>query len=267
MWRTGLFAASFFGLLAILAAATPAWAWGPQGHEAAALIAGRHLSGAARAEVARLLGGAAMMVHDSNWADEIRDRRRDTSSWHYVDIPLTARSYDARRDCPGNDCVVAQIEKHVRVLANRRQGDGARREALRFLIHLAADLHQPLHAEDNDDRGGNQIRVTIGRQRATLHRIWDGAVVEALGRDAAAVAESVERSLSPQERKAWSQGTPAQWAEEAHAIARDQIYPQLQGRNELRLPRDYALRQAAITRMQLAKAGLRLAFLLNTNLK
>jgi len=92
-------------------------------------------------------------------------------------------------------------------------------------------------------------------------------VVEALGRDAAAVAESVERSLSPQERKAWSQGTPAQWAEEAHAIARDQIYPQLQGRHELRLPRDYALRQAAITRMQLAKAGLRLAFLLNTNLK
>ena len=139
------------------------------------------------------------------------------------------------------------------MLANRDLGDGVRREALRFLIYFAADLHQPLHAEDNDDRGGNQIRVTIGRQRVTLHRIWDGAVVEALGRDAGAVANRIERSLSPRERKAWSQGVPAQWAEEAHAIARDRIYPQLQGRHELRLPRDYALRQADITRMQLAR--------------
>jgi len=261
MWRIGLFAAWFCGL------AAPAWAWGPQGHEVVALIAGKHLAGPARAEASRLLGGGAGMVHDSNWADEIRDRRRDTSSWHYVDIPLAARSYDPRRDCRRGDCVVAQIEKDAALLANRRLGDSARREALRFLIHLTADLHQPLHAEDNDDRGGNQIRVSIGRQRATLHRVWDGEVVEALGRDTSGIAGRIDQSLSPQERKSWSQGTPAQWANEAHAIARDRIYPPLQGRYELRLPRDYALRQAEITRMQLAKAGLRLAFLLNTSLK
>jgi hypothetical protein len=99
-----------------------------------------------------------------------------------------------------------------------------------------------------------------------LHRIWDGEVVEALGRSTAGIAAGIEQSLSPQERKAWAQGTPAQWAEEAHAIARDRIYPQLQGRHELRLPRDYAGRQAAITRMQLAKAGLRLARMLNQGL-
>ena len=112
-----------------------------------------------------------------------------------------------------------------------------------------------------------ELGDTIGRQRATLHRIWDGAVVEPLGRETGTIAGGIERSLSPQERKAWSQGTAAQWANEAHAIARDRIYPQLQGRHEIRLPRDYALRQADITRMQLAKASLRLAFLLNTSLK
>jgi hypothetical protein len=204
-----------------------------------------------------------MLVHDSNWADEIRDQRRDTSSWHYVDIPLTARGYDARRDCPDGDCVVAQIQDDFRVLRDRRRGDGARREALRFLIHFVADVHQPLHAEDNDDRGGNQVRVYAGRSRATLHRVWDSDVVEALGPGA---ATRIAQSLSPQEHKAWAQGTPAQWADEAHAIARDSIYPPLQGRHELRLPRDYAWRQAAIVRMQLAKAGLRLAFMLNTAL-
>ena len=259
--------APLFACLLVMFAPLPALAWGPPGHEVAALIAGQHLSGAARAEVGRLLGGGAMLVHDSNWADEIRDRRRDTSPWHYVDIPLQARAYDPKRDCRDGDCVVAQIENDLRVLTNRRIGDGARRDALRFLIHFAADVHQPLHAEDNDDRGGNQVRVYLGRKRATLHRVWDSDVVEALGRDTAAIASDIEQSLSPQERKAWSQGTPAQWADEAHAIARERIYPQLQGRQELRLPRDYAWRQAAITRMQLARAGLRLAWLLNTTLK
>jgi hypothetical protein len=259
MCRAQLFAGLFLALTAV----TPAWAWGPQGHEVVALIASQHLSVGARTEVARLLGGKAMMVHDSNWADEIRDRRRDTSAWHYVDIPLGARGYDPRRDCPNGDCVVAQIEKDRRVLANRRLGDGPRREAMRFLIHLVADLHQPLHAGDNDDRGGNQVRVSIGRTRATLHRIWDGEVVEALGRDSTTVVERIERGLSPSERKSWAAGTPSQWANEAHAIARDRIYPQLAGRRELRLPRDYAWRQAEITRMQLARAGLRLASVLN----
>ena len=231
------------------------------------MIAGRHLSGAAGAEVARLLGGPAMMVQESNWADEIRDRRRDTGSWHYVDIPLTVRGYDARRDCPGGDCVVAQIEKDMRVLANRRLGDAARREALLFLIHFAADVHQPLHAEDNDDRGGNQIRVMIGRKHATLHRVWDSDMVETLGRDTGDIAGRIDQSLSVQERKDCASGTPAQWADEAHAIARDKIYPQLEGQHELRLPRDYAWRQAPIVRMQLARAGLRLAGMLNSILK
>lgn len=245
----------------------PAQAWGPQGHEVVALIAEQQLSAAARAEVARLLGGAAMMVHDSNWADEIRDRRRETSSWHYVDIPLMARGYDPRRDCPDGDCAVAQIENKLRILANRRLGNSARREALRFLIHFVADVHQPLHAENDDDRGGNQVRVTIGRQRATLHRVWDSEVVEVLGQGATDIASNVEHSLSAQERKAWTSGMPTQWANEAHAIARDRIYPTLQGHREVRLPRDYAWRQASIARMQLAKAGLRLAFLLNNSLK
>lgn len=254
-------------LFAWLAGSLPALAWGPQGHEVVALIASQNLSGGSRAEVARLLGGNAMLVHDSNWADEIRDRRRETSAWHYVDIPLAARGYEPRRDCPDNGCVVAQIEKDVGILANRRLGDGPRREALRFLIHFVADVHQPLHAGDNGDRGGNQVRVTLGRYRANLHRIWDGEVVEALGHDAASIAGNIERTLSPQKRKAWTGGMPAQWANEAHAIARDQIYPALQGRRDVRLPRDYAGRQAEITRMQLGKAGLRLAWLLNTTLK
>lgn len=250
-----------------LLATPPAFAWGPEGHEIVALIALGELKPAARAEVTRLLGSPAMMVHDSSWADEIRDQRPDTAPWHYVDIPLEASGYDARRDCRGGACVVGQIERDLPVLRNPRASNAARADALRFLIHFTADVHQPLHAEDNDDKGGNQVRVYLGRQRANLHRVWDAEVIRALGSNPVAVAQSIERSVSPADRKAWAQGTPVGWANEAHALARDVIYPPLHGRRDLRLPRDYADRQAPLTRLLLAKAGIRLAWMLNTALK
>jgi S1/P1 Nuclease len=244
-----------------------ALAWGAEGHEIVALIALRELTPAARAQVAHLLGGAAMLVHDSNWADEIRDQRRSTGAWHYVDIPLQAPGYDPHRDCPNRDCVVAQIENDVRILGDRRLGDGVRAAALRFLIHFAADVHQPLHAEDNNDKGGNAVRVWLGHERINLHRVWDVDVIQPLGFDSAAAADSVARSISPPQRKAWQSGTPAGWANESHAIARDIIYPPLAGRRELRLPRDYVWRQAAVARQQLARAGIRLGWLMNTALR
>ena len=254
-----------FCVLAALLMLTPfpAFAWSPEGHEIVALIAMRELTPAARNQVARLLGSPAMMAHDASWADEIRDRRPGTGPWHYVDIPLEASGYDKNRDCPRANCVVAQIENDLRILADRKLDERMRADALRFLIHFAADIHQPLHAEDHDDKGGNEVRVTLGRERSTLHRVWDSDVVEALGFDSERVAASLEQSIMPSQRKAWAFGTPAQWANEAHAIARDQIYPPLGGRYQLRLPRDYPKAEMAITRTQLSKAGLRLAWLLN----
>ena len=257
----------FLFCAALMLAAQPAFAWGPEGHEIIAALALRELTPAVRSQVARLMGGAAMMVQDSNWADEIRDQRRETGRWHFVDIPLRAEGYDMRRDCPDQACVVAQIEGDRHILANPRLNDATRAEALRFLIHFVGDAHQPLHAEDNDDKGGNDVHVTLGRKRASLHRVWDSEVPEALGRDPDAIAADIARSISPAQRHAWAGGSPAQWADEAHAIARDEIYPPLMNRREVRLPRDYAFREASLARLQLAKAGVRLAWVLNTALK
>src|SRR5471032_2864599 len=100
----------------------PALAWAPLGHQVVAAIAARHLTPAARARVAALLGGeaGAMMVLDSNWADEIRSGRPETSAWHYVNIEIGSGGYNAARDCPGGDCVVAQISRDVGILSDGR---------------------------------------------------------------------------------------------------------------------------------------------------
>src|SRR5471030_179513 len=124
----------------LLALPSPALAWGAEGHEIVAAIAAHELTPRARA--AHLLGGEAMLVLASNWADEIRDQRQGTGRWHFVDIPLAAPGYHPRRDCPDRACVVAQIENDMRILDSRRLNDSTRAEALRFLIHFVADVHQ-----------------------------------------------------------------------------------------------------------------------------
>lgn len=254
--------AAFLSLLPI-----PALAWGAQGHEIVATLALQELSPQARAQVARLLGNPALLIHEASWADEIRDRRPETGRWHYVDIPLNAPAYLAVRDCPRGDCIVAQIAAAQRVLADPRRPTGARAEALRYLIHLVADIHQPLHAVDNDDRGGNQVRIYLRGDRTNLHQLWDSRVVEALGFDSAKVAQDVRRSISLQQRKSWQAGSAAAWATESHTVARDRVYPVLQGRRSLRLPPSYMRDEMPVARQQLAKAGVRLAWLLNTSLK
>lgn len=259
------FVSVLLAFLTLLAPA-PAFAWGVDGHEIVAAVALDMLTPRARGQVAQLLGSPGMMIHDASWADEIRDRRPETGHWHFVDIPLAAAGYDPRRDCAGNDCAVAQIGIDRQILADRHAPRVQRAEALRFLIHFIADVHQPLHAEDDGDKGGNAVHVSLGRERTNLHRVWDNDVVRAFGygRDA---DRRVAAIIGPAQRKAWTVGTPADWANEAHAIARDRIYPNLDGGRSPHLPRDYAWREQAITQVQLAKAAVRLAWVLNTVLK
>ncbi|HVV28392.1 MAG TPA: S1/P1 nuclease [Rhizomicrobium sp.] len=257
---------AFLSLVPVLLPAR-ALAWGAEGHEIIAAVALHELSPPARRQVAALLGSEAMLVHDSNWADEIREQRPQTGPWHYVDIPLGANGYDARRDCGGGDCVVAQIGDDISRLGDRRLPPQARAEALRFLIHFVGDIHQPLHAVDDDDRGGNAVRVYLPGDRTNLHHIWDTEAVEALGPDIAAIADDIVRTTPPVQKKSWQAGDPAAWATESYRIARDGIYPMVRGRHTMRLKPAYLRDEAPIVRLQLAKAGVRLAWLLNTALR
>lgn len=255
-------------VFAVLCAAGPAFAWGPEGHEIVAHIAADALTGTARAKVAVLLGGdaRATMMRDSTWADEIRDDRPDTAAWHFVNIEVGSAGYAAARDCPGGNCVVFQIEKDARILADARNSPATRAEALRFLIHFVGDIHQPLHAADRDDRGGNLLAVSLGGRRTSLHHVWDNDVVAALGTDPARVARAIEGGITPAQRAAWSGGAPAGWATESFALAERAIYAQLPKTSPgapVALPGDYPRKQRAIVTAQLARAGLRLGALLN----
>lgn len=243
----------------------PAYAWGPEGHEVIARIAADNLSPAAHLRISQLLGGdaPALMVLDSNWADEIRADRPQTTNWHFVNIEIGAKGYDPRRDCPREDCVVAQINRDVSVLRDSHTPHAAKLDAFRFLIHFVGDLHQPLHAADRHDKGGNSLTVFLNGRRTNLHRVWDDNVVEALGPDPGMVAGGIEAGIAPQDKMKLAGGAPADWANESFGVAAKEIYARIPSRGSVRLPRDYTSRERQAARLQLARAGIRLAALLN----
>jgi hypothetical protein len=236
-------------LLAALAlAAAPARAWGPEAHAIVGELAERRLSPSARARAEALLGGARISdVEVAAWADVESAEGRAPRSAHYVNVPVGARGYDPARDCRGGRCIVAWLERELAVLADRGAPARRRAEALRWVVHLVADAHQPLHCADRGDRGGNEARVLRRGRDTNLHAVWDG-----LGR-------RCDVGAAPPRGAA--DGDPRAWIDECHALGRE-VYAEA-ARHEtgrgLRLDPGYAERQCAVVGRQLARAGARLA--------
>ena len=272
-----------------LAAAGPAAAWGDLGHKVTALIAYRHLTPTVRAKVDALLAsdGDGLTAPDfasrATWADKYREGHRETAAWHFVDVeidhpdlgsacfgfPAVAPGQLASLG-PAQDCVVDKIEEFAAELRNPATPAAERLAAFKFLIHFIGDLHQPLHASDHDDRGGNCIGLSPSPDghSSNLHAWWDTGVVEALGGSAQDIATRLDAQISSGQAKAWAAGDPKAWAMESFQIARRDVYalptrPTCGQHGSVALSAAYqaiARRDAAL---QLEKAGIRMAALLN----
>jgi hypothetical protein len=226
---------------ALLLAAQAAAAWGPQGHRTVGAIADRLLTPAARSAVLQILqddrdkfgnlSGRTTLEAVSEWADEVRGTAAERPAWHYDDVPICGTA-DKRQYCPGGQCNTEQLERLSGVLADRHASVRERDEALKWVVHLIADIHQPLHAADNADHGGNLVPVALEgvhtRGRENLHRAWDNDLVQLAlhahnrhqpPRDIellAAEAHSLEREVG--------QGSPDSWARESNNLARNVAY-------------------------------------------
>jgi hypothetical protein len=265
-----------------ICAATPAAAWGPNGHAIVADIAELHLTPAARQQVRELLGseGHTRLDDVSSWADDWRPSHPQTAPWHFVDIPLNAATFDADRDCAGGNCVTAKIVDYAKVLADKSAPVAQRTEALKFIVHFVGDVHQPLHCEDNDDRGGNSVNVTFFGHRKNLHSVWDDGLLEQatglrttmpgykIDHEAAQTAAlNMDGTIAPGDAAQWAPAGLASslptvtitWANESHALARP-AYDKMIG---TRLNEDYEDAEWPVVRAQLERGGIRLAELLN----
>jgi nuclease S1 len=157
-------------LLAAFLLAPSAWPWSRLGHRVTASFAEKRLALAAKAAVRDLLGPAVSLADISTWADEQKEIPR-TASWHYMNVPITESRYDPKF-CQRGGCVVSNIEDFRRILQDTTSSKIEKQQALKFLIHLIADLHQPLHVGDTGSQGGNNIQVRFFDRGSNLHQ-WD----------------------------------------------------------------------------------------------
>lgn len=248
-------------LLVITAGASRAFAWGCEGHRAVAILAERLLSPATMRAVTMVLASSPVdpalkrfcepvpsdrLADEATWADDQRGSDPATSGWHFVDFPRAIGANTARwaRYCARGECVIEAIAAQFAVLTSSTR-PAQRADALRFITHLVGDLHQPLHAITNGDRGGNCLPVTYlgeppqeddkGNFSPNLHGVWDTRTIRTLmTRDHLADARALADYVARQEplpaavaAVAPTRARVASWARESNALARRVTYGRL----------------------------------------
>ncbi|HEY0661040.1 MAG TPA: S1/P1 nuclease [Lysobacter sp.] len=272
-----------------LALAGPVVAWSALGHKLVGELAQRHLSRAADAEVRRLLAGEPnpTLAGVASWADGLRDadpeRFKATTRWHWVNFAEGQCQYVPERDCPDGNCVVGAIEAQRRILGDRSRPREARRDALKFLVHFVGDVHQPMHASNRPDQGGNRYQVSLrtdlepeayarkhhvdGVMGTNLHSVWDYYVLGEARLSLDEYADRLDRQPWPPAVASPGSG-PAAWAgESCRLIDSHRLYPVANDGRELhKMDRSYPDAQRALAEQRVRQAAYRLASLLNETL-
>jgi hypothetical protein len=289
----------FAGLLAgLLVLSLPLEAWNATGHRVVAAIAYDRLSSQARARVDELLRqhpdlasltSREAFLTAAVWPDTIKGDARfydDTqeipkvtpqlpgfpsmarhTNWHYIDLPFSPDGTPL--EAPKSPNALTELQ---RILEERSLTP----YDLPWLIHLTGDVHQPLHctgrftkSDPQGDQGGNLVFVTPG---SNLHSLWDGLAGSDTGSDYVDrfAAEAAAEFRQANGADASLSTDPKRWIDEGFALAKSEVYTfgTASGSREqpISLPEGYVAHARQIARIQLAKAGIRLAAVLNAQL-
>jgi S1/P1 nuclease len=295
-----------------------ALAWDAAGHETVAAIADQLIAGRrAQAEARKLLNSGDSLQSVSTWADCARehctrlapeDRRFERRNphqahYHYTDIPFQAAAYEEGGVGASEDDIVHISKQCIAVLkgahgAAANPHEFSARDALLLLVHLVADLHQPLHigvAYINDENefvvpasvaalehsgifrsAGDNDLIFASR---SLHYFWDhDAVSEAMQRANAhtpaefagiLIRNAPDLPIVTGDVTKW----PAKWATETLGVSKEAHRGVRIEEREARArdahpawrvvaPAQYRSEAAAITSVELTRAGYRLAAVL-----
>ncbi|MBL8524236.1 MAG: hypothetical protein JNN20_11145 [Betaproteobacteria bacterium] len=272
--------ATALAALVVCAAPTLTWAWGNEGHRVTGLVADELLTARARIRLNQLVPGIQIGEFASQmdvFRAALQIELPGSDKWHYDNQPVCGSKAYADY-CPNENCASAKIPVYFKVLADEKASTEARAQAAMFLIHMVGDIHQPLHAADDNDLGGNQKNVRIPGQDPmqfrNLHRIWDSDLVkQALrGVSEADFAKQLVARYRQKEIPVWQSGEVRDWMNEALVLSQKVVYGPLPEytcgtpwpkEKEVNLPAAYTEQASATVPAQLAKAGARIAWLLN----
>lgn len=134
-------------------------------------------------------------------------------------------------------------------------------------MHFISDMHQPLHCENDDDEGGDLLRVIWHGHPDKLHWVWDSRLIDDIDRNSQSLAEELEQQITPQDRAAWDRGSIDDWILQSHRLAQLVAYGDLGSQHPPVIGPTYEREADPVVEVQLKRAGVRLAYVLNQRLR
>jgi hypothetical protein len=235
--------------------------WGLLGHQTVARIAENHLSTNAKQAVSELLGDESL-VDVSNWADEVRPtpQFKYTASWHYLNVPpgLNYEEFSGAVIRQQTDNIYSAILQCKYTLISKGSTREQKKEALKFIVHLVGDAHQPMHISRAEDKGGNTIQVQFDGG-TNLHALWDSKLIDHQGIGLEEMAKKYDRANS-QKMIEWQSDEIMKWLFESYQIS-STLYAEIEKGNKL--TEDYYNTHIPVVEQRIGQGGIRLAGLLN----
>jgi hypothetical protein len=243
---------------AFLALAAPAYSWGKTGHRVTGAIAQQYLTEEAQEAIEALLG-VEDLAEVSTWPDFMRSSSEDfwraAGPFHYVTVPA-GTVYDPANAPEEGDAYNALME-FADVVVDDSRPLYERQRALRFIVHIIGDLHQPFHVGNGTDRGGNDVTVVFFDDVTTLHLAWDENMVDYEQLSYTEMTDWLTRRITPAQAQEWMEPDPLVWIAESAEI-RPSLYPE-----DAELQWGYVFEHRATMRQRLSQGGVRMAAFLN----
>ena len=129
--------------------------------------------------------------------------------------------------------------------------------ALRFIVHIIGDLHQPFHSGTSEDRGGNLIRVEFFGEDSNIHRVWDSGLIDRQQLSYTEWTKRLSRKITSEQVDQWAETDPKVWIAES-AMARGSLYPK-----DPVISWNYQYTSMPIVQQRLQMGGVRIAAYLN----
>ncbi len=236
--------------------------WGVIGHRAIGKIAENHLTGNAKKAVKNILGNERLAMV-STYADEIRPYPQFayTAPWHYVNLPsgLSFQAFSTQVKSMDKPNIYKALLNCISDLKDASKTKEEHVFALKFLVHLVGDLHQPMHTGHSEDAGGNAVKVKLMRKETNLHGLWDSGLIDYTGMSYQELAADCD-VLDKKEAKNWNQDDIIKWAYESYQIS-EQLYAEAAQNTDF----DYSYypNHAEIVKKRIGEAGMHLAAILN----
>ncbi|MDT0595671.1 S1/P1 nuclease [Glaciecola petra] len=246
-------------IVAINISINDASAWGQTGHRVTGEIAEKYLTVEAKAAIQNILENQGL-AEISTYADEMRSNpeyfwQEVAGPFHYVTVPLGKTYSDVGAPEEGDS--VTAIKRFSKILKDSESSKADKQLALKMLVHIIGDLHQPLHAGNGTDRGGNDRKLKFFWEESNLHRVWDSGLIDRRQLSYTEWTVFLAAKITPEKLKAWQTTDPLVYIAESAKI-RDKIYPESDD-----LSWQYLYKHAPTVKQRLSQAGVRIAAHLN----